>query len=36
MAQVITLSDAAVLSNNLLVEGIVADIVTVDEWLADS
>lgn len=32
MAQVITLSDAAVLSNNLLVEGIVADIVTVDEW----
>jgi hypothetical protein len=32
MAQVITLSDAAVLSNNLLVEGIIADIVTVDEW----
>ena len=32
MAQVISLSDAAVLSNNMLVEGIVADIVTVDEW----
>lgn len=32
MAQVISLSDAAVLSNNLLVEGIIADIVTVDEW----
>jgi hypothetical protein len=32
MAQVISLSDAAVLTNNLLVEGIVADIVTVDEW----
>ncbi len=32
MAQVITLSDAATLSNNLLVEGIVADIITVDEW----
>lgn len=32
MAQVITLSDAAVLSNNMLVEGIIADIVTVDEW----
>jgi len=32
MAQVISLSDAAVLSNNELVEGIVADIVSVDEW----
>lgn len=32
MAQVISLSDAASLSNNMLVEGIVADIVTVDEW----
>ena len=32
MAQVISLSDAAVLSNNMLVEGIVADIVSVDEW----
>ena len=32
MAQVISLSDAAVLSNNMLVEGIVADIITVDEW----
>lgn len=32
MAQVISLSDAATLSNNELVEGIVADIVSVDEW----
>lgn len=32
MAQVVTLTEAARLSNNLLVEGIVADIVTVDEW----
>jgi hypothetical protein len=32
MAQVIALSDAAALSNNLLVEGIIADIITVDEW----
>lgn len=32
MAQVISLSDAAALSNNLLVEGIVADIISVDEW----
>lgn len=32
MAQVITLSDAATLSNNMLVEGIIQDIVTVDEW----
>jgi hypothetical protein len=32
MAQVISLSDAAVLSNNLLVEGIIADIISVDEW----
>lgn len=32
MAQVISLLDAATLSNNELVEGIVADIVSVDEW----
>lgn len=32
MAQVISLADAATLSNNLLVEGIVADIISVDEW----
>jgi len=32
MAQVVTLTEAAKLSNNLLVEGIVADIVTVDDW----
>lgn len=32
MAQVISLADAAVLSNNELVEGIVADIISVDEW----
>lgn len=32
MAQVISLTDAAALSNNELVEGIVADIVSVDEW----
>jgi hypothetical protein len=32
MAQVISLTEAAVLSNNMLVEGIIADIVTVDEW----
>ena len=32
MSQVITLSDAAALSNNELVEGIIADIITVDEW----
>lgn len=32
MAQVISLSDAATLSNNMLVEGIIADIITVDEW----
>ena len=32
MAQVISLSDAAVLSNNELVSGIVADIVSVDTW----
>jgi len=32
MPQVVTLTEAAKLSNNLLVEGIVADIVTVDEW----
>ena len=32
MAQVVTLSEAAKLSNNLLVEGIIADIITVDTW----
>jgi hypothetical protein len=32
MAQVISLSDAATLSNNMLVEGIVADIISVDDW----
>lgn len=32
MSQVISLTDAASLSNNMLVEGIVADIVTVDQW----
>ena len=30
--QVITLTDAASLSNNLLVEGIIEDIISVDEW----
>lgn len=32
MAQVITLAEAAVLSNNELVAGIVTDIVSVDQW----
>lgn len=32
MTQVVSLSDAAKLSNNMLVEGIVADIISVDEW----
>jgi len=32
MAQVVTLTEAAKLSNNLLVEGIIEDIVTVDDW----
>lgn len=32
MSQVISLSDAAKLSNNILVEGIIADIISVDEW----
>lgn len=32
MAQVVTLSEASKLSNNMLVEGIVSDIVTVDNW----
>lgn len=32
MAQVISLTDAAALSNNILIEGIVSDIVTVDKW----
>lgn len=32
MAQVITLSEAAKLSNNLLVEGVIEDIITVNEW----
>lgn len=31
MAQVISLADAATLSNNILVEGIIADIISVDE-----
>jgi hypothetical protein len=30
--QVISLADAAALSNNMLVEGIIADIISVDEW----
>ena len=34
MAQVVTLTEAAKLSNNLLVEGIIEDIVTVDEWFS--
>lgn len=32
MAQVVTLTEAARLSNNLLVEGIIEDIVTIDQW----
>ena len=32
MPQVISLTDAASLSNNMLVEGIIADIISVDEW----
>lgn len=32
MAQVISLANAATLSNNMLVEGIIADIISVDEW----
>lgn len=32
MAQVVTLTEAAKLSNNDLVEGIISDIVTVDAW----
>lgn len=32
MAQVVTLTEAARLSNNLLVEGIIENIITVDEW----
>ena len=32
MVQAISLSDAATLSNNMLVEGIIADIISVDEW----
>ncbi len=32
MAQVITLSEAAKLSNNLLVEGVIEDIITINEW----
>lgn len=31
-SQVVTLSEAARLSNNLLVEGIIEDIITVDAW----
>jgi hypothetical protein len=30
--QVISLADAAALSNNMLVEGIIADIISVDDW----
>jgi len=30
----ITLAEAAKLSNNLLVEGIIEDIITVDEWFS--
>ena len=32
MAQVVSLTDASALSKNLLVEGIIADIISVDEW----
>lgn len=32
MSQVITLAEAANISNNVLVQGIIADIVTVDQW----
>jgi len=32
MAQIVTLSEAAKLSNNLLIEGIIEDIVTVDQF----
>lgn len=32
MAQVIALADAATLSQNMLIEGIIADIISVDEW----
>jgi hypothetical protein len=32
MAQVITLTEAAKLSNNLLVEGVIEDIITINEW----
>lgn len=32
MSQVVTLTEAAKLSNNELVEGIISDIVTVDQW----
>lgn len=32
MSQVVTLAEAAKLSNNMLVEGIISDIVTVDNW----
>jgi len=32
MAQVISLADAAKLSNNLLVEGVIEDIITINEW----
>lgn len=32
MAQVVSLAEAAKLSNNLLVEGIISDIITVDQW----
>lgn len=32
MAQVVSLTEAAKLSNNVLIEGIISDIVTVDTW----
>lgn len=32
MSQAITLTEAARLSNNMLVEGIISDIITVDTW----
>ena len=32
MGQVVSLTEAAQLSNNMLVEGIVSDIVTVNQW----
>jgi hypothetical protein len=34
MGQVVSLSEAAQLSNNMLIEGIISDIVTVDNWFS--